>query len=362
MRKIVRYGVCGLAALMLLAGCTKKPEETTAAETTAAETTAGTETAETGADEIDPGKVTLGEYKGLEIEGMSTEVTDEEVEIQINRLLAQNPTYVEITDRPAQLGDIVNIDYVGMKDGVAFQGGTADGHDLELGSQSFIDGFEEGIVGASKGDELSLNLKFPEQYHSADLAGQEVVFDVTVNSIEEKKESVLDEAFVQSMTDFTTVEEFRVDVRAEMISQNEANAEYMKETQALKAAIDNATFECNPEAIEVEYQSRRSMYDSMAAGYGMATADYIAAMGGDAESFEAELRDLAEQVIKQKLIVDAIAKAEKLEADDISRQKVADGEGMDVQTLVESYGQEAVDDVALTYKVVGFLAENAVVK
>ena len=153
----------------------------------------------------------LGNYKGVEVKRESTEVTDEEVDQKIQSILDANPEYVEITDSPAQNGDTVDIDYVGMKDGVAFDGGTAQGYKLELGSGTFIDGFEDGLVGASVGQELSLNLTFPENYGNSDLAGQAVVFDVTVNAIEEKKDAVLDDNFVQRVSDFKTVDEFRAD-------------------------------------------------------------------------------------------------------------------------------------------------------
>ena len=175
MKKHVRLTLCCAAAVMLAAGCGKKSdtaETTTAAETTEAEIT-------------DKGEVTkLGQYKGIEVTKEDTTVTDAELDQRIASILQANPEITEITDRPAQEGDTVNIDYVGMKDGVAFDGGTAEGYDLELGSGAFIDGFEDGLIGANVGEERSLNLTFPEDYGNADLAGQAVVFYVTVNKIE----------------------------------------------------------------------------------------------------------------------------------------------------------------------------------
>ena len=178
MKKNVRLILCCAAAVLLAAGCGKKSdttETTTAAETTEAEIT-------------DKGEVTkLGEYKGMEVTKEDTTVTDEEVEERIQNILAANPEIIEITDRPAQEGDTVNIDFVGMKDGEAFQGGTEEGVDLVLGSGSFIYGFEDGLIGAYTGEERSLNLTFPEDYNPADLAEQDVVFDVTVNKIRRKR-------------------------------------------------------------------------------------------------------------------------------------------------------------------------------
>ena len=199
MKKICKTGnFCGNGggSAWLQAGGKRMRKRTTAARQKASTPSDSTEAA--AAEKADPGKLTkLGTYKGVEVKKNSTEVTPEELEQRIQGILDANPEYIEITDRPAQNGDIVNIDFVGMKDGEAFDGGTAEDFPLELGSNSFIDGFEEGLVGAEAGSELSLNLTFPEDYFNADLAGQEVVFDVTVNSIEEKKEAVLDENFVR---------------------------------------------------------------------------------------------------------------------------------------------------------------------
>lgn len=180
-----------------------------------------------------------------------------------------------------------------MKDGEAFDGGTAEDFPLELGSNSFIDGFEEGLVGAEAGSELSLNLTFPEDYFNADLAGQEVVFDVTVNSIEEKKEAVLDENFVQRMSDFTTVDEFKADTLADMEQEKETMAENQLEYDAFWAALDNSEFELNEEAVEQQYEAQMDYYTSMVQMYGMTMDDYVAAFGMTMDDFQKELRTAA---------------------------------------------------------------------
>ena len=371
MKKIIRYGICGVAALMLVAGCSKKENDpTTEAVTESAVETESTEetpaeTTEAAKDLIakaDYGTVELGEYKGLEVEAVSAEVTDEEIQSEIDAVLQSNPEYVEITDRATELGDVVNIDYVGLKDGVAFDGGTAEGYDLELGSGSFIEGFEEGLVGYKKGDEVSLNLTFPEAYHSADLAGQEVVFEVTINSVEEVRDAELNDDFVQRVSDNTTVDEFREEVKAMLVAYKEEEAEYGVQVQALQQAIDNATIECNPDAIEQEYQGYYSSYESQAAMYGMTMENFATMSGGTLEDLKAQLRIQAEQLVKQYLLVNAVSEAENLAVEDTDRQVVAENNGMELDALVANYGQEAVDEVALTYKVVQFLAENAVVK
>lgn len=224
MKKWMKFCICGMAAAMLISGCGKKAEnkETTAAESTTAADTAGTEAAKEevkgdGLSKI----VTLGEYKGLEVEKPSTEVTDEELQSQLDSIVAANPNSEEVTDRPVQDGDIVNLTYVGKKeDGTEFDSNTVD---LTIGSGQFIDGFEEGLIGAELGSEVTLNLTFPEGYFEESLSGQPAVFDVTINKITVETEATLDDAFVNRITDgeYTTADEYRQFIKDSMTEQKE---------------------------------------------------------------------------------------------------------------------------------------------
>lgn len=353
MKKYVKMTLCGLVAVMLVAGCAKKTEE---AETTTAATT---ETAEGVTDKGEISK--LGTYKGVEVTKMSTEVTEDELEARIQSILAANPEYISV-DRPAQDGDVVDIDYVGMKDGEAFEGGTAAGYKLELGSNSFIDGFEDGLVGATTGQELSLNLTFPENYGNADLAGQAVVFDVTVNGIEEVKDAVLDNNFVQRMSDFNTVDEWKADTLADMEAEKEAQADQQMENDVLMAAIENSEFELNEAAVEEQYNNQLSYYTSMTQMYGMSMADYVSMFGMTEEQFNEELRHDSELAIQQQLLVEAIAEKEGLQVEDADRESLAALYNTTVEDLKTNYGEEAVEENAMMYKVVGFIKDNAVVK
>lgn len=360
MKKIVKLTLCGLAAAMLVAGCSKKkeePETTTAAQTEAATPADAAEAV------IDRGTVSkLGTYKGVEVTKIPTEVTDEELEATIQNILNANPEYLEVTGRPAQNGDTVNIDYVGMKDGVAFDGGTSEGFKLELGSNSFIEGFEAGLVGVNTGDELSLNLTFPEDYGNADLAGQPVVFDVTVNGIEEKKEAVLDSNFVQRMSDFNTVDEWKADTLADIEAQKEAQADMQLENDAFIAAVENSEFNLNEAAVDAQYNSQLDYYNSMVQMYGMELKDYVSMYGMTEDQFKEELKTTSELAVKQQLLVPAIAEAEGLKVEDADREVVAAQYGMSVEDLNNSYGAEAVEETAMMYRVVRFIKENAVVK
>ena len=353
MKKNVRLILCCAAVVMLAAGCGKKSdttETTTAAETTEAEIT-------------DKGEVTkLGQYKGIEVTKEDTTVTDAELDQRIASILQANPEITEITDRSAQNGDTVNIDYVGMKDGVAFDGGTAEGYDLELGSDAFIDGFEDGLIGANVGEERSLNLTFPEDYGNADLAGQAVVFDVTVNKIEEKKNAILDDAFVQRVSDFSTVDEFKADTMAALQEEKEQSAAQQVEDDAIAAAVDNSEYSLNEAAVEQQYNNQLTYYENMFSSYGFTMESYAEMIGQTEDEFKETLHTAAENAIKQQLLIDAVAEKEGLIVEDADRESLAENYGTDLKTLQDTYGEDMVDQTALIYKVVEFIGSNAVVK
>ncbi len=354
MKKHVRLTLCCAAAVMLAAGCGKK-SDTTETTTTAAETTA--------VEITDKGEVTkLGQYKGIEVTKADTTVTDAELDQRIASILQANPEITEITDRPAQEGDTVNIDYVGMKDGVAFDGGTAEGYDLELGSDSFIDGFEDGLIGANTGDERSLNLTFPEDYGNADLAGQAVVFDVTVNKIEEKKNAVLDDAFVQRVSDFSTVDEFKADTMATLQAEKEQSAAQQVEDDAFTAAVNNSEYSLNEAAVEQQYNNQLTYYENVFSAYGLTIESYAEKNGQTEDEFKQTLHTAAENNIKQQLLIAAVAEKEGITVDDADRESLAEDYGTDVKTLQDTYGADMVDQTALIYKVVEFIGSNAVVK
>ncbi|MCI8660226.1 MAG: trigger factor [Lachnospiraceae bacterium] len=364
MRKLIKPLLCGMMVTALLSGCSgKDQQETTPSETTSAGAAAEASTEAESQENIEPGEITsLGEYKGLEITRMSAEVTEEELEARIQSILDANPEYVAVTDRAAQNGDIVDIDYVGLKDGVAFDGGTAQGYKLELGSHSFIDGFEEGLVGAKTGEERSLNLTFPEQYHSADLAGQAVVFEVTVNGIEEKRDAVLDDNFVQRMSDFNTVDEFKADTMEDIEAEKKQQADQQLENDIILAAVENSQFNLNEAAVEQQYENQMSYLTSMIQMYGGNMKDYAEASGMTEEEFQKEIRSNVETGLKVQIMMEAIAEKEGIQVEDSDREELAKMYSMTVKDLQEMYGEDAVDEVALNNKVRTFLKDNAIVK
>ena len=361
-----------IAGALLLASCGNKPAETTAAaETTtaaAAETSAAaaeSTAAETTAAALDApenyGSVTLGDYKGVDVEVHDVNVTDDEVQSYVDSLVSYNPVMKEV-DRAAKDGDTVNIDYVGKKDGVAFEGGTAQDYDLTLGSGTFIDGFESGLIGVKKGDKIDLNLTFPEQYGNADLAGQAVVFEVTVNAVKESTDAKLNDEWVENYSggDQTTVAEFLDETKKEMQEQREQSEHTIELNSLISTVMENANFEVNPEAIEYEAQKMMQSSQQSLAQYGIDLDSYLSMVGMTKEDYEAQMRSNGEEYAKMKMLVQEIAAKEGLDQLTEADYKAIEQQyGYSKQMLIQMAGQEAVDFETLYMKVSDYLLENA---
>lgn len=361
MKKWTRVFLCAAIVVLAASGCKKEEiQESTEAPT---ETSVPEETEAPTMAELPEASVTLGEYKGIVVEDPYVEITDEDVEARITQALAANPKQTEV-DRPAENGDVVNIDYVGMKDGVPFDRGADDNYDLVLGSHSFIDGFEDGLVGAKTGDELSLNLTFPENYGNAELAGQDVVFDVTVNAVKEQSEAELNDEFVKRVSEESeTVEEYRAELRKMMEEQARAEADMQIQNAVVDKVVENASFTGLEERVEAEFTQELASMESALSEQGTTLAEYAQMYGMDEDMMKEQLRAQVQGVNEINLIADAVAEAEGLKADDASRQRLAELNGVEsVIDLVTQYGQEAVDNAAKRILVMDFLVENAKVE
>ncbi|WP_243126646.1 trigger factor [Clostridium sp. HBUAS56010] len=367
MKKIFKVCMLGLVAATLVSGCgkkdTKETKEGTATATEATEA-AAPETAEVkDLSDIDNGKVTLGEYKGIEVTKEPIEVTDEEISQAIDNDLAAKLKTVDV-DREVKDGDVVNIDYVGTKDGVAFDGGTAKGADLTIGSNQFIDGFEDGLIGAKKGEKVSLNLTFPERYQNADLAGKAVVFDVTVNGVKEKQKPELNDEFVKENTSFKTVEEYKESKKQDLLKSKGDQADQKVKNDIYTAIANDAKIEPDQKAIDANYENLIATYTNQAANYGLDFATFVGAFTGmNEEDFKNTMKAQAEEIVKQRLVVSAIADKEEIKVTDDDRKEVADQLGYEsAEKLIEAETKYAVDDFIMNQKVMDFLTENAVIK
>ena len=314
----------------------------------------------------------LGEYKGMQLTGSATEITDEYVESYIDYMLENSKEPVAITEeRPVQTGDVVNIDYVGKKDGVAFDGGTAQGYDLTIGSGTFIDGFEDGLIGANVGDTLDLNLTFPENFGSEDLAGQAVVFTVTVNAISELVRPELNDEYVQSLgMDYCqNVEEFYGVVRQSLEDSANANLENELQTQVIQKLMEICEFtEEVPEDMFNYYKEQiDANFVNSASAVGMEKTDYISQYYGmTEEQYTTEIETGALNSARQAIVCAMIAEKEGIEVSDEElnakiEENYANFGYESVEAYMESGNSEDYRDYLLTMEVLDFLLDNAVV-
>ena len=349
---------------VLLCGCNKTADTDSQAAGNSNETTNPSgETTDTGSGpEIDYGSiVTLGEYKGLELTATQAEYSDDEIEIQTKQMYFY---YVQaedgITDRPVKNLDMTNIDYEGKKDGVAFEGGTAQGATLLIGSGQFIGGFEEGLIGVMPGETVDLNLTFPAQYGNAELAGQDVVFTVTVNFIPEMEDARVSEI---GISDVTNLEELRAYVKENMESQ--AKNDYMDaaDDELMTKIIADASFGELPEdMVAKNRETYASWLDQQAAVYGMTAQAFIEMYGRD---YETTLDEYAEQYTKIVLVVHAIADIEGLnisdEALDNRLEDYAQSRGVSMdELLINGLTKEDYRESFLYEDVLNFLIDNSV--
>lgn len=346
--------VCGVAALAVVAGtaCSNKSQEKKE-----------TSSASDAAENIDYGKIVkLGEYKGLKLEVIDTVVTDDEIESRIKATLSMNPDKIPVKDRAVENGDIVNIDFEGKLDGVAFDGGTFKGYDLTIGSGSFIPGFEEQVIGMKKGETKDLDITFPDPYeNNPDLAGKATVFTVTLNEIYKETPAELTDAWVERVTmgQQKTVAEYREAIKTEIEKYKKDNSDTEAQIAAMEQVIENSEFELSEEGINKEYTDMKAEYEKMATAYGMDIKQFAELSNMTEEEFDVKLKENAENRAKQKLIIDEIFKKEKMSLEDADYADLEEQTGMAKNDLYLQYGQSMVDDYVKTVKVEQFMVDNA---
>lgn len=355
----------------VLAACGSKDTSEEAKET--AEETGDTGELKYLADFDVKDYVVLGEYKGVSVDLDEPEVSEEYLEGYIDYVLSYDAVSVEVTDRSVEMGDTVNIDYEGKMDGVAFEGGTAQGADLTIGSGRFIDGFEDGIIGMEIGETRDIELSFPDPYeNNPDLAGKPVVFTVTVNSITVEETPELTDEYVAGLgiEDCSTVEEFRTYTYDILMEQAQENFQNEKINAALEMAEANAVFEEVPQGMLSRMNetliSNISAYASM---YGMEIGDYVSYVyGGSADAYEDTLLEQARLMARRYIMMAAIAQAEGIEITDAKLEEsiaketaaYADYGFESEEAYRETIDEEAYREYLLIEEVAGFLGENAV--
>lgn len=314
-------------------------------------------------------EVTLGEYKGLEVDKISTRVTQKEVDAKIQEEAEKNARTVAVEDRPVQDGDEVILDFEGFVDGVAFEGGKGENYPLTIGSNSFIPGFEEQLVGAEAGKEIEVNVTFPEDYHAEDLKGKEAVFKCTVHEIKAKELPEIDDEFAAEVSEFDTLEEYKADVKAKIKDEKAAEGKTKKEDQVVEQAVKNAEMEIPKAMIETQVRQLADDFAQRIQSQGLSMEQYFQFTGMTAEKMLEELRPQAIKRIETRLVLEAIAKAENIEISDekIDEElaKMAESYKMEVDKLKEFMGEneknQMKEDMAVQ-EAVTFLLENAVEK
>ena len=307
-------------------------------------------------------EVTLGQYKGLEVEKAEATVTDEQVEAELNRM-AENVASTETVDGPAQMGNTANIDFEGFEDGVPFEGGKGENHDLKLGSGSFVPGFEEQVVGMSAGEEKDINITFPENYH-ADLAGKAVVFHVKVNKVTETVVPAMDDEFAKDVSEFDTLDALKADIRAKAMERAQKNVQNEFETACIAKASENTTVEL-PNALierELDTQMERFAYQLQMGGYSM--EQYAKMMGGDVKTMRNAFRPAAEKAAKESVTLEKIAEVENIAVTDeeIAAQieSLAKQYDLTVEKVKEMVPAEELTESLKTRKAVQVIVDSAV--
>lgn len=360
MKKRILLGV--LALMVTFAGCDKK------------DTTVSEEVAQAADSIVSEIKATdyikLGEYKGLKLTAIDTTVTDEDVDSEMEMLRNNEAEFVEVTDRDTvKEGDTANIDYKGIKDGVAFDGGTAEGYDLVIGSGTFIPGFEEGLIGAKVGETVNLDVTFPENYQAADLAGQPVVFEVKVNSIKEKVLPEVTDEYIKEQTkgECPSVEEYKVSLKQTLEVERKQRANLQMKNEALTHVNENSELikDIPQEYINEKINYLNQQIENEAKMYNVDVETYISqAMGIAMEDYEKTCAEYAAEISKESLVNQAIAETENITVtDDEIKEKMTE--------YIEQYGYESEEEFKkdrdmdqfkeylLTDKVAQFLIDNA---
>lgn len=311
-------------------------------------------------------EVELGEYKGLEVAKSDVEVTDEEVDADLKGKAEQNARTIEITDRAVENGDETVIDFEGFVDGEAFEGGKGEDFNLTIGSGSFIDTFEEQLVGKNIGEEVEVNVTFPAEYHAENLAGKPAMFKVTVKGIKAKELPELDDEFAKDTTDFDTLAEYKEDIKKTLTEKKENTAKQQKQDSLLEKAVEGAKMEVPAEMYEGEIDAMVSNMANTMRYQGISLEQYLEMTGSNMVSFRASLQPEAEKRVKGRLVLEAIAKAENVEvseedlnAEFESMAKMYNMELAELTKAVGEYEKENIKAELATRKALDLLVENA---
>ena len=311
-------------------------------------------------------EVKLGEYKGLEVKQVSAEVTEEDVETEINKMQEQNARMVTVEDRPVSDKDSILLNFCGSVDGVEFEGGKAENYSLVVGSNTFIPGFEEQLIGMNAGDSKDVVVTFPEDYHSEDLKGKEAVFAVEINEIKETQLPHIDDEFVKDTTEFETLEELKNDIRAKAAENKKKSSEDAMKNEVVEKLAENIEVEIPEVMVKNEVDNMLKDFENNLRYQGMDLNTYYQYTGTSKEILEDQMKEDAEKRVRISLAVDAVSKSEGVEAteEDMEAEykKMADIYKLEVEKIKEIFQNsqdEAIKSTIVARKTVDLLLENA---
>lgn len=288
-------------------------------------------------------EVTLGKYMGVTVTKVDIEVTDEEVEAELAKEREKNSRTITVTDRPVQVGDTAVIDFEGFVDGVAFEGGKGESHALEIGSHSFIDTFEDQLVGKNAGDEVEVNVTFPEAYQAAELAGKPAMFKVKIHEIKTKELPELDDEFAQDVSEYSTLAEYKESLKKRLAEQKENEAKRTKEDEAIAKIIEKSKMDIPEAMIDTQCETMIEEFAQRLAQSGLSMEQYFQFSGMTMDKMKEQVRPDALSRIQSSLVLEQIAKEEKLEAtdEDVEAEiaKMAANYGMEADKLKEYMGE-----------------------
>ena len=294
-------------------------------------------------------EVTLGEYKGVEVEKSDVEVTEEDINKEVDKERENNSRTIDVDDRAVESGDIIKLDFDGSVDGVPFEGGKAENYTLTIGSGSFIPGFEDQLIGTKIGEEKDVTVTFPEDYHEKSLAGKEAVFKCKVNAISVKELPEADDEFASEVSEFETLAEYKVDIKKKLTEKKEKAARAKKEAQAIEKAVENATMEIPDAMIDTQVQSMMEDFARRMQSQGLSLEQYFQFTGMDVKKMHDQMKPEALKRIQNSLVLEAVAKAENIEISDekVDEEiaKMAEAYKMEVEKLKDLIGESEKDQM-----------------
>ena len=290
------------------------------------------------------------------------------IEHELGHMQEHNSRLVSIEDRPVESGDIATIDFEGFVDGKAFEGGKAENHDLEIGSNTFIPGFEDQVIGMKIDEEKDIKVKFPEEYFSKELAGKDAIFKVKVHEIKKKELPELDDEFAKDVSEFDTLKELKADIKAKQEKQNEEKAKYETQDAVIKAVCENMKVEIPSGMVEMEIDNMLKDIEQRLSYQGLKLEQYLQMMGKTMEDMRKEYEPQAIEGIKSRLAIEAVAKAEKIEATDkeidekLKEMAKNYGKENDEEFLKNENVRNYIKEGLASEKAIAFLVENAKIK